>query len=320
MIAPQDSHAFTLPSRLLVVDDDIDTIRLMISILEGLGEVFFATNGRDALTMVREQPPDLILLDAEMPGMDGFAVCAKIKGDPIHADLPIIFVTAHTDVDLEMKALHLGAVDFITKPPSPAIVRARAKTHLALKQRTDEWRRLASVDGLTGVANRRAFDNAMEQEWRRACRSKSSLALLMIDVDYFKRFNDQYGHLAGDDCLRTVASTLFTIARRPGELVARYGGEEFAVILPSCNQVTALKIAEKIRTAIAACQIPHAASEISDHVTISVGVSCLSLICTVVGQEHSSLSGACQSVDTCRKGVKLLITAADKALYSFSDN
>jgi diguanylate cyclase (GGDEF)-like protein len=305
----------TTSARLLVVDDHVDTIRLMISILDGLGEVFFATNGTDALAMVRDERPDLILLDAEMPGMDGFALCTAIKSDPVFTDLPIIFITSHKDVEIETTALDLGAVDFINKPPSPAIVRARVKTHLALKQRTDELHRLASVDGLTGVANRRAFDAAMDHEWRRACRSKASLSLLMIDVDYFKRFNDSYGHQAGDDCLRTVAAILAETSRRPGEVVARYGGEEFAVILPSCDQATAVKFAEKLRANVFARQLPHAASDVSDVVTISVGVATLMLDCVTVGKQHPGWNGPCPSATTCRDGATILISVADNALY-----
>jgi diguanylate cyclase (GGDEF)-like protein len=302
-------------ARLLVVDDHTDTIRLMISILDGLGDVFFATNGADALDMVRDERPDLILLDAEMPGMDGFALCAAIKSDPVFADLPIIFITSHRNVEIETTALDLGAVDFINKPPSPAIVRARVKTHLALKLRTDELHRLASVDGLTGIANRRAFDNALEQEWRRACRSRSPVSLLMIDVDHFKRFNDHYGHQAGDDCLRAVASALASTVRRSGEMVARYGGEEFAVILPSCDQATAVRFAEKLRANVAARHIPHAASDVIDEVTISVGVATLTLDCMKSGKEHSGWTGPCPTADTCSDGATTLITMADKALY-----
>ncbi|MBC7953678.1 MAG: diguanylate cyclase [Rhodospirillaceae bacterium] len=303
------------PPRLLVVDDDIGTIRLLSSILKDVGEVFFAASGTDAITMVRDQRPDLILLDAEMPGMDGFAVCAAIKSDPNFADLPILFVTAHTDVEIETTALELGAVDFITKPLSPAIVKARVKTHLALKQRTDELLRLASVDGLTGIANRRTFDTSLDHEWRRACRSKSPVSLLMIDVDYFKRFNDHYGHQAGDECLRAIASTLADISQRPGEVVARYGGEEFAVILPACDRATAMKFAEKLRAGVADLHIPHVASDVSTEVTISIGVASLMLDCVTFGTDHPGWTGPCPTVHTCRDGSMTLIAVADRALY-----
>ena len=290
------------PARLLIVDDEIGTIRVLSAILGEFGEIFFATNGIDALAMVRDRQPDLILLDAEMAGMDGFAVCAAIKNDPAHADLPILFITAHDDIAIETHALELGAVDFITKPPSPAIVRARVKTHLALKQRTDELHRLASSDSLTGIANRRAFDAAIDLEWRRAFRSLAPLSLLLVDVDHFKRYNDHYGHQAGDDCLRTVATALAATVRRPAETAARYGGEEFALILPACDQDTAAKLARKLQANVAALRIPHAASDVSDLVTISVGIATLVTAGTATGREHPG-------------GVQALIAAADRGLY-----
>ncbi|RAU22059.1 hypothetical protein CU669_10235 [Paramagnetospirillum kuznetsovii] len=145
------------------------------------------------------------------------------------------------------------------------------------KRAEDQLRHLASVDGLTGVANRRAFDTTLSQEWRRACRSRMPLSLLMVDVDHFKRFNDHYGHQAGDECLRAVAGALAGAVKRPGELVARYGGEEFSVILPSCGLDDARRLAEKMRAAVLALHITHAASETASEVTISVGVSCFAL-------------------------------------------
>lgn len=303
------------PSRLLVVDDDVGTVRLLTSIILEFGEVFFATNGQDAVDMVREKRPDLVLLDAEMPGMDGFAACEAIKRDPIFADLPILFVTAHSDVEIETTALGLGAVDFISKPISPPIVKARVKTHLALKQRTDELHRLAGVDGLTGIANRRTFDTALDHEWRRACRSKAPLSLLMIDVDHFKRYNDHYGHQAGDDCLRTVAGALAAALHRPGELVARYGGEEFSVILPACDQQTALRFADKLLKAVADLHIPHAASDTASEVTISLGVASLTLDCASLAEQNPARNGPCPAVESCGEGAATLIAAADEALY-----
>lgn len=302
-------------ARLLIVDDEIGTIRILSAILKDFGEVFFATNGSDALAMVRERQPDLILLDAEMPGMTGFALCSAIKSDPAYEDLPILFITAHDDIEIETQALALGAVDFISKPPSPAIVKARVKTHLTLKQRTDELRRMVSLDSLTGIANRRAFDAALDLERRRACRSKAPVSLLLIDVDYFKRFNDHYGHQAGDDCLRMVAAALTANVRRPGELAARYGGEEFAVILPSCDPASALELAEKVRASVAALRIPHAASDVSDSVTISIGVASLELECVEPDGDHPGWAAPCPTIDTCRKNSITLIADADRSLY-----
>lgn len=303
------------PARLLVVDDEVSTIRVLAAMLSDFGEVLFTTNGADAVAMVRERQPDLVLLDAEMPVMDGFAVCSALKNDPVHADLPILFITAHDAIEVETRALELGAVDFITKPLNPAIVRARVKTHLTLKQRTDELHRMASLDSLTGIANRRAFDAALDLEWRRACRSKSSMSLLLLDVDYFKRFNDHYGHQAGDDCLRTVASTLKDSFRRPGEVAARYGGEEFAVILPGCDQAAALKHAERLRAKVAALGLSHATSDVASVVTISIGVASLMMECIVSGNAQQGQTGPCPAVENCRAGSAGLIADADRGLY-----
>jgi len=216
-----------------------------------------------------------VLLDVEMPGMSGFEVCQAIKADSSNADLPILFVSGHTDIETEAKGLEVGAVDYIMKPPSPPIVRARMKTQLVLRERTRQLLRLASIDGLTGLANRRAFDHTLDQEWRRARRNHTPLSLLLIDIDFFKRYNDHYGHQAGDDCLKTVAEALAAAAERPGELVARYGGEEFAVVLPVCDAKTAAALAEKMRARITELALPHAGSQVTDHVTISIGIASL---------------------------------------------
>jgi diguanylate cyclase (GGDEF)-like protein len=287
--------------QLLIVDDDSGTIQVLAEILADMGDVYFATSGEMAIALIRERRPDLVLLDAEMPGLHGFDVCKTVKADPGFADLPILFVTAHTDIDHEIRALDAGAVDFISKPLSPPVVRARVKTHLALKQRTDQLLRLAAVDGLTGVANRRSFDAAVEQEWRRACRQGSFLSLLLVDVDYFKRYNDAYGHQAGDDCLRAVAMALAAAARRPGEMLARYGGEEFVAILPGCDRVRATLIAEQMRTLVANLAISHCQSDVSPIVSISVGIG--------------SLGAPATPMASARAGASELLAAADRAMY-----
>ncbi|MDD5286484.1 MAG: diguanylate cyclase, partial [Desulfuromonadaceae bacterium] len=272
-----------------------------------MGEIFFATCGTDAIAMAREKRPDMVLLDIEMPGMNGYEVCRAIKSDPNLADLPILFITVRSDMESEICGLDAGAVDFISKPPSPPIVRARVKTHLALKQRTDLLHRIASIDGLTGIANRRAFDTALEQELRRACRNGGVLSLLMIDVDFFKRFNDHYGHPAGDDCLRSIASTLAAVPRRPGDVAARYGGEEFCLILPACDLDNSVKLAESIRLRVSGLQIPHALSDAFSCVTISVGVACFE--CDAVSH------GGCPTGAACDACALVLVKSADGALY-----
>jgi len=215
--------------RLLVVDDQPINIQVMHQIFGSQYQVFMATSGVQALEFCRRTPPDLILLDVVMPGMDGFEVCQALKTDPDTHDIPVIFVTAHTDAHQETRRLDMGAVDFISKPVNPAVVRARVKTQITLKFQSDLMRKLVFLDGLTGVFNRRYFDQQLSVEVARARRTSSPLALIMLDVDFFKRYNDRYGHQAGDDCLRLIAATLKESLRRPGDLVARYGGEEFGV-------------------------------------------------------------------------------------------
>ncbi|MDD3518491.1 MAG: diguanylate cyclase [Chromatiales bacterium] len=283
--------------RLLVVDDQPINIQTLYQIFHADHEVFMATDGQQALDFCRHgMPPDLILLDVVMPGMDGLEVCRSLKADPATADIPVIFVTAQSDPADETRALEAGGVDFITKPVNPAVVRARVKTHLTLKAQSDLLRSLAFVDGLTGVANRRRFDEALETEWRGCRRGHLPLALLMVDIDHFKRYNDRYGHQAGDECLRIVARTLKQGFGRARDLVARYGGEEFACLMPGSDLAGARTKAEELRQAIERCAIPHAASPVADVVTLSVGVAAL----TPNGENTPSD----------------LVAAADAALYS----
>lgn len=259
--------------RLLVVDDQPINIQVMHQIFASQYQVFMATSGQQALDFCHKTPPDLVLLDVVMPGMDGFEVCQALKADPTTSDIPVIFVTAHTDAAQETRGLDVGAVDFISKPVNPAVVRARVKTQLTLKLQSDLMRKLVFLDGLTGVFNRRYFDQQLAVETARSMRSRSPLALIMLDVDFFKRYNDHYGHQAGDDCLREIAATLKESLRRPADLVARYGGEEFACILPDTAYEDALLIAADLEKNVRLRNIPHAASQVSDVVTISLGVA-----------------------------------------------
>jgi diguanylate cyclase (GGDEF)-like protein len=236
-------------------------------------QVFMATSGVQALALCRDNPPDLVLLDIVMPGMDGFEVCTRLKTDENTRNIPVIFVTAYTDAIQETRGLEVGAVDFISKPVNPAVVRARVKTHITLKLQSDVMRQLVFLDGLTGVYNRRYFDQQLAMEMARSVRNQSPLALIMLDVDFFKRYNDHYGHLAGDDCLRQIATTLKEGLRRPADLVARYGGEEFACILPETEFSDAMSLARDLEWRVRDKKIPHARSDAGPVVTISVGVS-----------------------------------------------
>ena len=259
--------------RLLVVDDQPINIQVMQQILAADFQVFPATSGAQALALCQDNPPDLVLLDIVMPEMDGFEVCRQLKANDGTRNIPIIFVTAYTDAEEETKGLALGAVDFISKPVNPAVVRARVKTQLTLKFQSDVMRKLVFLDGLTGVYNRRYFDQQLDMEMARSVRNKSPLALIMLDVDFFKRYNDHYGHQAGDDCLRQIAQAIQSGLRRPADLVARYGGEEFGCILPETSFDDAMIIAAELERQVRAIHIPHVQSDVTPLVTISLGVS-----------------------------------------------
>lgn len=259
-------------ARLLVVDDQPINIQVMNQIFADQYQVFMATSGQQALDFCQRSPPDLILLDIVMPNMDGFEVCAALKAAPETRDIPVIFVTAHTHASEETRGLEAGAVDFISKPVNPAVVRARVKTQMTLKRQSDLMRQLVFMDGLTCVFNRRYFDQQLLTEMARAVRAQHPLSLIMLDVDFFKRFNDHYGHQAGDDCLRQVAQTLQQALRRPADLVARYGGEEFVCVLPETHFEQAMNLARELELSVRRKAIRHADS-VADVVTISVGVA-----------------------------------------------
>jgi diguanylate cyclase (GGDEF)-like protein len=259
--------------KLLVVDDQPINIQVMHQIFGGDYQVFMATGGAQALSICQSNPPDLVLLDIVMPDMDGFEVCSHLKANDATCNIPVIFVTSHTDAAQETHGLSLGAVDFIAKPVNPAVVRARVKTQLTLKFQSDLLRKLVFLDGLSGVFNRRYFDQQLGVEWGRSTRSSAPLSAIMIDVDHFKLFNDHYGHQAGDDCLRQIAVTLKTCLKRPGDLVARYGGEEFACILPDTSFNDAMSLANELERKVRALSIPHTQSSVTGVITVSVGVA-----------------------------------------------
>ncbi|WP_426342826.1 diguanylate cyclase domain-containing protein [Pseudoduganella sp. S-14] len=261
--------------RLLIVDDAMENIQILNHVLGEEHEVLFAMNGEKALELAHQHQPDLILLDAVMPGMDGYEVCAALRAASDVRDIPIIFVTALTTPEDETRALEAGAVDFITKPFNVAVVRARVRTHLTLKRQSDAMRELTLTDALTGVANRRSFNEAIQNEWRRCARSATPLSVIMIDIDYFKLYNDAYGHLAGDSCLKQVADTMLQCAGRSPDLLARYGGEEFVILLPQVDAQGAETVAERILASVRALAIPHRMSSAGDTVTVSLGVATL---------------------------------------------
>ncbi|OPX88728.1 PleD family two-component system response regulator [Pelotomaculum sp. PtaB.Bin117] len=281
--------------KILIVDDMPANIIILHEILQDEYEIFFATSGADALAIVQAEKPDLVLLDIIMPGMDGYEVCEKLKADFETKNIPVIFVTAMGEVEDETKGLEIGAIDYLVKPVSPPIVKARVRNHLKLKRYQDILANLSLIDGLTGIANRRHFDEVFDNEWRRALRASQPLSVIMLDIDFFKKYNDFYGHLAGDDSLRQVADVLKRTACRAGDLAARYGGEEFSVVLPLTDVDEAFNIALKMHNNVRLLGIPHQQSEVSDILTVSAGVA------SMIPQQKVSPD--------------ILIKEADKALY-----
>lgn len=281
--------------RLLIVDDQSLNIRILHGLFREQCDVFMATSGEQAIEICLREFPDLILLDVMMDGIDGHEVCRRLKADPLTQEIPIIFLTGKTGSSEELHCFELGAVDFISKPIQAPVVDARVRTHLALKLQSDFLRSMALLDGLTGVANRRKFDTDLAEGWRHCQRLARPLSLILFDVDYFKFYNDRYGHQAGDQCLQSVARTLQQILNRPHDLIARYGGEEFACLLPTTDLGGATHIAEKMLEAVRLLQIEHLASETGSVVTLSAGVASL-----IPGDRYSPAD---------------LVAAADKQLY-----
>ena len=259
--------------RLLVVDDQPTNIQVLYRVFADDCQVFMATSGEQALHTAREEPPDVTLLDVMMPDMDGYEVCRQLKQDSATRDIPILFVTAHHEAQEEARGLACGAVDFITKPIHPAVVRARVHTHLTLQRQTEVLKRLVFIDALTHAFNRRYFDERLAEEWGRAQRTGRPLGLILIDVDYFKQFNDVNGHQRGDDALRQVAQALKGTILRPGDVVCRYGGEEFACLLPDTDLDGALQVAQRMKLAVRELAIGHPASAVDQALTISAGVA-----------------------------------------------
>lgn len=283
------------PDLILIIDDSVDAILLLSDMLEGQGNILFATNGQSGIELAKQRHPRLILLDVDMPQMNGYEVCRILKSSPDTRECAVIFVTGNSTMESEVAALEAGAVDFITKPLNPPVVRARVRTHLNLQRHTLALAQLASRDGLTGLFNRRYFDEQLERELDRHRRQRLPLGLALIDIDHFKTYNDGYGHQQGDACLIRVAGAIGAGTRRPGEAIARYGGEEFVVILPYTSSEDAQKYGNWICEHVRSLNITHVFSTTSQVVTVSVGV-------TSVIPDHKMDAGA-------------LIRAADQALY-----
>lgn len=273
--------------RILVVDDMPANVQLLTTYLKAVGyEVIPARDGEEALVLVRDAEPDLVLLDIMMPKLDGFEVCKRIRNDAATRYIPVIMVTALNEIEHKIKGQEAGADDFISKPFNKLELLTRVKSLLRIKSLHDQLnekiaeleiakerlRQLAITDGLTGLYNHRYFKEYLLRELDRARRHHVQISVAMIDIDYFKHYNDTHGHQAGDDVLKQIAR-LFSENIRKIDLAARYGGEEFAIVLLETNKRAGGVVAEKIKNLIEEYPFPHEESQPNGKVTISMGLS-----------------------------------------------
>ncbi|OEF96741.1 GGDEF domain-containing response regulator [Desulfuribacillus alkaliarsenatis] len=287
----------------LTVDDCQLTQRLIKDVLqENSGiEIRQAFSGEECLEKLSEDI-DLILLDITMPGKDGLEICNIIKQKQNYEDVPVMIITQNDDVVTLERAFSVGASDYICKPFNEVELRVRVRSLLQLckemkkrKAREEELMMQTMVDGLTGIANRRFLDHMIHREWKLALRNQQPLSIILFDVDYFKLYNDNFGHLAGDEVLKALAITAKKQLKRSSDIIARYGGEEFVVVLPNTPASGAYLVAEDIRKSIEELKIPHLYSLASNKITVSLGIA----------EYKKCLDGS----------PDILISEADKALY-----
>jgi diguanylate cyclase (GGDEF)-like protein len=281
---------------ILLVDDNPQNLQVLGNLLAGKYTTAIAQNAKQAIAFAKKKNPDLILLDIMMPDVDGFQACRQLKELPETKDIPVIFLSAKTDSDDIVKGFELGGVDYISKPFCVEELLARVNTHIDLRKKSLILQNLADRDGLTMIANRRKFNDFSQIEWRRAFRDKTPLSCILIDIDWFKKYNDHHGHLKGDECLKKVAANITNSVGRPGDLAARFGGEEFAVILANTKREQALNVAENIRLIIEKLNISHENSDTAKFITASFGIA------TVIPDKDSS--------------IEQLLSMADKQLYA----
>lgn len=327
-----DTRIDSIPERfvVLLVDDQAMVAEGVRRELESERDIEFhyCPDPREALDRAVEVEATVILQDLVMPEVDGLMLLRFYRANPATRDIPVIVLSSKEDAITKSEAFSQGANDYLVKLPDRieliARIRAHSRSYMAQKERdaayqalremqaqlelsneqleksNRELQRLSSLDGLTGIANRRQFDKQLEREWHRALRNCTEIALIMIDIDYFKRYNDAYGHQAGDDCLRAVAHALDGVVHRPSDLVARYGGEEFGVILPETDLEGARQVAEKMAEAVRRLGVEHRDSRVADRITLSIGIACTA----PRGQGEP----------------ELLLTTADQALYAAKHN
>lgn len=295
--------------KVLLAEDTRSNQLLIKAYIEHFGhEVIAVDDGQAAIDAVNIEKPDLILMDVNMPAKNGIEATREIRAQFEHNNdwIPIVFLSGLTEAEDILKGIEAGGDDYLTKPIDPIVLHAKiiAMERIAnMRHELDKVNRelkLASVkDGLTGLSNRRHFDEVLRKEFRRAARTGTSLSLIMCDIDFFKQYNDNYGHLMGDNCLKSVAHALESACKRPGDLVARYGGEEFAIILSEMDLTKAAEMAEMIRKVVIDLAIPHEQSSASDSVSLSLGIASV--------QPEKSMD--------IEASLSRLIDQADKCLY-----
>ncbi|MEN8178032.1 MAG: diguanylate cyclase [Pseudomonadota bacterium] len=295
--------------KILVAEDNLaDRLIIRRHLQSMLHDVILAQDGQEAIDLFKKEDPELVLLDVRMPGMDGYATIQKIRSLDLEWR-PILFLSSHTEPEAFVAGIKAGADDYLYKPINRDVLEAKLiamERIVAMRKQlitvtaelaweTEKAQQIANLDGLTGLANRRYLNHVLEQEIRRAAREKQPITVIMIDIDFFKHYNDHFGHLAGDDVLRKVAKLLQGSVNRAADLVSRFGGEEFCIVLPNTASQGGMEIAEELRKTVQEARIPHADGLETKWLTISLGVSC-------------QVPGADTSLDE-------IIHVADQALY-----
>ena len=257
-------------NKILVIDDSSVQTEFLCSVFKEDYEVTVCNTAEEGLVEATRGGYSLILLDVVMPDIDGFDLLKELKNTESTRYIPVILLTSLIDTQYEERGLLLGAVDYVTKPVSPIIIRARVRTHVQLYQYQTTYKKQALVDDLTGVANRRRYDAESISKWQEAVRFQLPFSVCMMDIDKFKMYNDTFGHPAGDKVLTAVAQEAASHFRRATDLFARYGGEEFVAVFVGNDGPSAFKLLKSIRQAVEDLHIPHS-PEVGPWVTVSIG-------------------------------------------------
>ncbi|MCL2146537.1 MAG: diguanylate cyclase [Synergistaceae bacterium] len=257
--------------KILIIDDNMISLRTLEETLKSEYEIKVSRDGRDTLRLAKEYSPTLILLDVVMPVVDGFEALETLKNTAETESIPVIFITSLNDPEHEEIGLKLGASDYIYKPFSPGVVKARVKNQVDLFLMRKTIENIALTDALTNINNRRSLDMRSEIEWTRAQRDQTLLSIAFVDIDDFKNYNDHYGHLEGDEVLKVIANKILNSFSRKTDFTARYGGEEFVVLLPNTSSEGGEMLLQKVCWEIEALAIPHERSTVSSVVTVSAG-------------------------------------------------